>query len=192
MRFGSAIQRNRIANCTGFIIRIRQECSRIGKSMSISPGMLLSGSETWAGGGSYLWEINRLLADGGSQGTDPGWDFSNIAGSLTITANSGNKFHINIDSLSLLASWNSNQNYTFNLATASGGIFGFDASDFLIDTSAFDDLHPLGGGSFSVVQNGNDLQLEFVAVPEPATIGFGIALMGVAFARRRRAHAIRA
>jgi fibronectin-binding autotransporter adhesin len=151
-----------------------------------SPGTLSTGSETWAGGGSYLWEINRLLADGGAQGADPGWDFADITGSLTITANSGNKFNINLDSLALLSSWDNSQSYSFNLATASGGIFGFDASDFLINTSAFDDLHSLGVGHFYVEQDGNSLELNFTPVPEPATIGIGIALMGVAFIRRRR------
>jgi hypothetical protein len=151
-----------------------------------SPGTLSTGSETWAGGGSYLWEINRLLADGGAQGADPGWDFADITGSLTITANSGNKFNINLDSLALLSSWDNSLSYSFNLATASGGIFGFDASDFLINTSAFDDLHSLGFGHFYVEQDGNSLELNFTPVPEPATIGIGIALMGVAFIRRRR------
>ena len=139
-----------------------------------------------------VWEINRLAPDGGAQGTDPGWDFADITGTLTITANAGNKFHINVDSLSLLNSWDYNPNYTFNLTTASGGIVGFDASDFLIDTSAFSDLHSLGVGSFTVVQNGNSLELDFVAVPEPATFGFGIALIGAALTHRRRARVARA
>ena len=151
-----------------------------------SPGTLSTGSETWAGGGSYLWEINRLGVAGGTQGGDPGWDFADITGTLTITANSGNKFNINLDSLTPLTSWDNSQSYSFNLATASGGIFGFDASDFLINTSAFDDLHSLGVGHFYVEQDGNSLELNFTPVPEPATIGIGIALMGVAFIRRRR------
>lgn len=151
-----------------------------------SPGTLLSGSETWAGGGSYLWEINRLLADGGVQGSDPGWDFADITGTLNITANSGNQFQIKIDSLGLLSSWNFNQDYAFEIARASGGIFGFDASDFAFDTSSFTDLHSLGIGGFYVQQDGNSLMLKFSSVPEPATMGFGIALMAVACARRRR------
>jgi len=151
-----------------------------------SPGTMATGSQTWAGGGTYLWEINRLAAAGGAQGNDPGWDFADITGTLTITANAGNKFHINLDSLGLLSSWDGGHYYSFNLATASGGIFGFDASDFLIDTSAFADQHYIGDGFFSVSQHGNTLELDFTPVPEPATIGIGIALMGVAFIRRRR------
>ncbi|MCX6983083.1 MAG: PEP-CTERM sorting domain-containing protein [Verrucomicrobia bacterium] len=151
-----------------------------------SPGTMATGSQTWAGGGSYLWEINRLAAAGGAQGNDPGWDFADITGTLNITANAGNKFHINIDSLGLLSSWDGGHYYAFNFATASGGIFGFDASDFLIDTSAFADQHYIGDGFFSVSQHGNSLELDFTPVPEPATIGIGIALMGVAFIRRRR------
>jgi len=151
-----------------------------------SPGTLSSGSETWASGGSYLWEINRLFADGGSQGSDPGWDFADITGALEITANSGNRFNITIDSLGALTSWDNTQNYTFNIATAST-ITGFDASDFLLDTSAFDDQHSLGGGAFSITQSGNNIQLNFTAIPEPSSACIGIALGALALLRRRRA-----
>ncbi len=152
-----------------------------------SPGTLSSGSQTWAGGGTYLWEINRLFADGGLQGSDPGWDFGNIDGTLDITANSGNRFNITLDSLALLTSWDNTQNYTFNIATASGGITGFDASDFLLSSSAFDDLHSLGGGTFSIAQTGNNLQLNFTAIPEPTTACISIVLGALALSRRRRA-----
>ncbi len=151
-----------------------------------SPGTLASGSETWAGGGSYLWEINRLAVDGGVQGSDPGWDFAAITGTLGITANSGNKFTIALDSLGLLTSWDHTQHYLFTIATASGGITGFDPYGFLVDTSAFDDLHSLGGGSWAVIQDGNSIELEFTPVPEPATVGIGLALMAAATIRRRR------
>ncbi len=154
-----------------------------------SPGTLASGSQTWAGGGSYLWEINRLAVDGGTQGADPGWDFASIAGTLGITANSGNKFTIALDSLGLLTSWDYTQHYLFIIATASGGITGFDPYGFLVDTGAFDDLHSLGGGSWAVIQDGNSIELEFTPVPEPATVGVGLALMAVASIRRRRSRA---
>ena len=151
-----------------------------------SPGTLNSGGQTWAGGGSYLWEINRLAADGGTPGTDPGWDFADIAGTLNITATAENKFVIHLDSLNVLTSWNPYNYYTFTLATASGGITGFDPSEFLIDTSAFANLNSLATGAFWVSVDGNNLDLHFSALPEPTTFGFGFALLSVAFGRRRR------
>lgn len=134
-----------------------------------SPGTLTTGDQTWAGAGTYLWEINQLAGDGGTQGSDPGWDFVNINGALLITATNLDKFSVNIDSLALLTSWNNSQNYTFVIATASGGISGFDASAFQLNSTAFADQHSLGGGSFSVAQNGNNVELKFTAVPEPST-----------------------
>jgi T5SS/PEP-CTERM-associated repeat protein/autotransporter-associated beta strand protein len=155
-----------------------------------SPGTLTTGSQTWNGGGSYLWEINALAANGGAQGTNPGWDFADINGTLTIGAGPGNRFTIQVDSLGLLSSWDYHQNYAFTIAHASGGILGFDAADFLVDTSSFADLHSLGLGHFSVEQNGNDIVLEFAAtptgVPEPSCAVVGLVLGVIALAGRRR------
>ena len=49
-----------------------------------SPGTLNAGNTTWAGGGSLLWEINQSSA---TKGTDPGSDWVNITGTLTIASN---------------------------------------------------------------------------------------------------------
>jgi hypothetical protein len=153
-----------------------------------SPGTLSTGNQTWAAGGTYVWEINSLAADGGTQGGNPGWDFTNITGTLDITATLANKFTIDIDSLSLLASWDNSQSYTFVLATASEGIIGFDEDLFLLDTTSFEDEHTLSG-QFGIQKNGNSLELKYEAVPEPSTwtlLGLGLAALGWR-ARRRSA-----
>src|SRR6185295_3259639 len=56
-----------------------------------SPGTQNTGSQTWNGGGNYIWEINDV--DAGA-GTDPGWDLANITGGLTNNSTTGNKFNI--------------------------------------------------------------------------------------------------
>lgn len=146
-----------------------------------SPGTLTTGNQTWAPDGTYLWEINQLAGDGGTQGADPGWDFVNIDGSLMVTATTLGKFSVNIDSIASLTSWDNTQNYTFLLATASGGITGFDASAFQLNSGAFSDQHALGGGLFSVAQNGNNVELKFTAVPEPSTSVMLVGGLGVVF-----------
>jgi len=57
-----------------------------------SPGTLLqTGNQTWNGGGNYNWQIASAT---GTEGTDS--DLVDITGSLTIAANSGNKFNLNL------------------------------------------------------------------------------------------------
>ena len=136
-----------------------------------SPGTINTGTETWAGGGSYLWEVNK---SNGTKGVDSGWDWTNISGDLNITATSGNKFTLKITGLDLtnagglVDSFDNTQNYIWTIATASGTISGFDASLFSLDTTNFENNNALGGGSFDIVQSGNNLNLRFLAVPEPS------------------------
>lgn len=144
-----------------------------------SPGTMETGSQTWASDGTYLWEINALADDGGTQGSDPGWDFADITGTLDITATSSGKFTIDIDSLNVLSSWDNSQDYTFVLATASGGINGFDADAFTLASSAFADQNSLAGGHFSIEKNGNSIELKYSAVPEPAT--WAMFILGTGF-----------
>jgi autotransporter-associated beta strand protein len=131
------------------------------------PGTLASGAQTWAGLGNYLWKINNAT---GSRGADPGWSWLNIAGSLTINATAGSKFVIRITSLSLAdaagpaANFDNTATYVWTIASASGGIVGFDVSKFTLDTSAFQ--NSLGAGAFSLTQNGNDLNLIFTSAAQ--------------------------
>src|SRR6266850_3023069 len=63
-----------------------------------APGTDNTGPQIWNGGETNVWEINDV--DAGA-GTDPGWDLLNITGDLTINATPGNKFNIDITSLTL-------------------------------------------------------------------------------------------
>ena len=112
-----------------------------------SPGKATTGSQTWASGGSYLWEINNAT---GTAGTDPGWDLDTGTGTLNITASSGSEFNILVTSLTLAnaaglaANFNDALNYTWLIADFAS-ITGFAANAFNIDTSDFD--NPFTGTS---------------------------------------------
>jgi autotransporter-associated beta strand protein len=160
-----------------------------------SPGTLTASSATWNGGGTYVWEINNFL---GSAGTN--WDFLNVTGGLAISASAGNRFIIDI--VSLLASANTTgpadgfdafANYSFAIATAAGGITGFNSSYFDILTSGFaNSMNPegaLAAGAWGIIQDGNSLKLNYTAataIPEPATGGLLLMGLGIVAAMRRR------
>jgi fibronectin-binding autotransporter adhesin len=157
-----------------------------------SPGTLTTGSQTWLNGGDYNWQI---LDANGAAGT--GYDTVAISGTLDLTELAAGGFNINLWSLASTGpdvsgnalSFLATSNYSWTLASASSGILGFDAADFLLNigsnngTGGFS--NDLAGGMFSVSQSGNNLLLNFTAVPEP-----GSALLGglglLALLRRRR------
>ncbi|NBT90696.1 MAG: PEP-CTERM sorting domain-containing protein, partial [Verrucomicrobia bacterium] len=158
-----------------------------------SPGTLTASSATWNGGGTYAWEINNFLGSAGSN-----WDFLNVTGGLTINASSGNKFIIDV--ISLLASnntagdasnFNAWSNYTFAIATAAGGISGFDSSYFDVKSTKFSNsMLPsgaTGAGSWSVSQVGNSINLNYAAaIPEPSSLSLVVLGLATVLAKRRR------
>jgi autotransporter-associated beta strand protein len=154
-----------------------------------SPGATNTGSQTWAAGGLYLWEINDVM---GEMGQNPGWDVTNITGSLNITATSENPFTIDLttldlaDELGLAANFDNTLSYQWTVAFATSGIYGFDTNKFFLETTGFQNA--LGGGSFGLQLNGNALQLTFTAVPEPGTwaLLLGSLALGLVWARRRK------
>ncbi len=158
-----------------------------------SPGTLATGSQTWAGGAGYIWEINDAT---GVSGTN--YDLLSISGTLTVNATSSNRF--TFSPVSLLAgntagnvvNFNSASNYTYTVVTTTGGIVGFDAAAFTIDSSGF--TNSVGGGTWSLAlaNSSKDLQLSFTAasaIPEPSTYAAlaGLAALGLAVHRRSRA-----
>lgn len=162
-------------------------------SPGTSPGELtINGDLTWAGGGSYDWEI-LSLADG--PGT--GWDLIAVGDELLFSSlSSTNKFNINLFSLSgantggELANFNYATNYTWKILAASNNITGFDAANFNLSTGGFTAYNNLHGGFFSLAVDGGDLNLLYSpssAVPEPGTWAAGLLLFATsAFIARRR------
>jgi uncharacterized repeat protein (TIGR01451 family) len=126
------------------------------------PGTLTTGPQTWSPNSTNLWHLNR--ADG-SKGSNPGWDWLNINGPVTISATPANRITLKLTTLNLAGqpglatNFNNLATYTWPLATATGGFSGFATNEFVLDTSSFQNA--LGGGSFTLVTNGNDLDLVF-------------------------------
>ena len=154
-------------------------------------GTMNAASSIWNGGGIYSWQVNNFLGSMGS-----GWDSLNISGALSIAASSANKFVIDIVSLlsnnsalGSAANFNDANNYSFAIATAAGGISGFDASYFQVDTG---NLVNGFTGNWGVAKSGNNINLTYTAVsataiPEPASGSLlALGLVSVVWLRLRQ------
>lgn len=157
-----------------------------------SPGTATTGAQTWASGGSYLWEINDAT---GTAGTDPGWDLLSGSSTLDITAASGSEFNLLLTSLTLAntagfaANFIDAGSYTWMIADFAS-ITGFDATDFNINTSAFANTFTgtFGvslGGVGAVPGDNSQIYLTYTPVPEPRAALLG-SLGLIALLRRRR------
>ena len=124
-----------------------------------------------------------------------GYDLTNVGNQLTLTgsAAAGNQIVIRLIGLDAngnngtVASFDGAQSYRFTLVRMGGGIVGYTPGECTVNTASF--ANPTQGGTFSVVQQGNDLVLLYSAVPEPSTwalVGFGAAGLGLVTHRRRR------
>ena len=167
-----------------------------------SPGTLaVAGNSVWNAGANYNWQLYDTTLGAGT-----GWDLVNATGSLDLTALTvGSEFNINLWSLSAITpdangpalNFDPNQNYTWTILTAAGGISGFTGGNqFAINTGAFNGTagfaNALNGGVFSIAQSGNDLNLVFTTaggapIPEPGTWAAAALLVGgAAFMRWRK------
>lgn len=143
---------------------------------SISPGTndvgtLTTGAETWNGGANYVYEINSTNATGS--------DRLNLTGALTISATAGNRFTVNLVSLTssntpgLLANFDPSKNYSWSIATASS-LSGFDLAKFVVNTRQFGNAF---AGTFSVTNSGSSLLVNYVAPPPIPPAFTGSALL---------------
>jgi hypothetical protein len=81
----------------------------------------------------------------------------------------------------------SETNRSWKILTTSGGITGFDASEWSVNAAGFTNPNT---GLWSVSQVGNDLELSYVViVPEPSAVllgGFGLVVTGWVVRRQQR------
>jgi len=153
-----------------------------------STGILDVGNTTFLGGGNYDWEIDNFT---GVVGTN--WDFLGINGNLTISATSGSQFIIDVisllaadDTAGLASNFSDASDYTFAIATATGGISGYDAAAFSINTSGFQNTFT---GTWGTSVTGNSLNITYTAataIPEPSSASMLVLGLAAVLAKRRR------
>jgi autotransporter-associated beta strand protein len=147
-----------------------------------SPGIMPLGvSQNWSAF-TYDWEINDWT--GGVAGTD--FDQITIAGSLAL--NNSNLYEINV--LSLLPGNTTGDVFNFAesyqswvVLTTTGGITGFNGSNWTVDVSGFTNAEM---DVFSLTQVGNHLVLSYGVIPEPSTYAMLMGGLGLLALLRRR------
>lgn len=158
---------------------------------SVSPGgstieSLATGANTWSGGAKFDL---KLSTDGSTGAAGAQWDQLAVGGTLDMSgASTASKVTVNLVTMSsasttgTLGTWDPNTSHTWPGFVTTTGLTSVAANKFAIDTSAFQNTI---NGTFSVVPNGNNLDLNYTAAPEPATVGL-ISLAGLGLLARRR------
>lgn len=177
----------------------------VGKSLTVEGtltpgsgvGQLSTISNIWKADANYNWQVHDAEGTAGI-----GYDTLFITGSLDLTNLSETaQFNLNLSSLSGLTTngdainFDSSKGFAWTIVSTTGGIIGFDAGSFSINTGAFNGSagfsNPLDGQLFSIDRSGNDLVLYFnrdALIPEPSSVallvgGVGLLLAGI---RKRR------
>ncbi|WP_428306746.1 polysaccharide lyase family 8 super-sandwich domain-containing protein [Lacipirellula sp.] len=140
-------------------------------SPGATTGTLTTGAQTWAGGGAFRFEVAAVdpsqTSQSGKRGLLGGADWLAINGSLSISATVANPFVIDVAGLmggvlGSVENWSAARNYSWTLATASGGISGFATDRFVIDAADFAATNDVNG-VWSINRLGNSLLLEYAA-----------------------------
>lgn len=148
-----------------------------------SPGIQTYGvSQSWDSF-TYVWETNNFT------GTTAGTDFDQIGITGSLALNGSGDFQLDLRSLTVgnlagdVANF-SEVDRSWVILTTTAGITGFDVNNWAILASGFTS-DPAWGGTWSVDQVGNNLILNYSAVPEP-TIWLGVITGLVALGALRR------
>ncbi|MGC3969876.1 MAG: autotransporter-associated beta strand repeat-containing protein [Pirellulales bacterium] len=189
---GTIAGTGKVANLTVNAGTVAPGVTGAGKLTSDGSSVVLNNSST------FQFEFRNPTGDSTMAGTN--WDFLDItAGSLTLSGsinlrvdafNSANTAHATAPADNL---FNPSNTYQWLFARASGGIIGFTDSTFVVNSTTNgagvfgtgNAYAPVAGYGFFVSQVGNELYLNYAAVPEPSSVVL-VGLAGAAFAAYRR------
>lgn len=146
----------------------------LASSVTVSGSGRLGGTGTLAGG-LTLSPGTRLAVEIADAAGSPGggWDRTNIGGALIITATASNPIVIDIAGSGpgdMADNFVPGKAYEWPILSAAGGITGFGADRFAIDTTGFANAfveQNLPHGAFSVEQSGNDILLVYLPAALP-------------------------
>ena len=173
-----------VTSASGSVLSPVTSGNTVGAATLASSGLALQG------GGIYKLELGT---DGSTGAAGTNWDKLAVSGALDLTSlSSGSPFVLKLTTLSAantagaLAAFDGSVNHTWSSVLGFGSLSGaFGSNLFTVDTAGF--ANSLLGGSFQVVQNGTNLDLQFLAVPEPSTWAMLLGGTGMlALLRRRR------
>lgn len=105
----------------------------------------------------------------GIPGGKKGWDQYCINGILDLQNNAANPIEIDLYGLNYLfaggqvGGWAPAFSHVYTIIKTTGGILNFSPDKFIINATHFAKNNPMYGGYFSVVQNGNNIDLVFTA-----------------------------
>jgi hypothetical protein len=136
-----------------------------GSTGTTNAGTLTTGAQTWNTGATYNLTITNVT---GTAGTN--WDYVTTTGTSNFGTNT-----TNIVVGGTVTGFSDITSYTWKILTATGGISGFNAANFTLNTTAFGAFT----GAFSVAQSGNDVNL--IYTPLAVSISVGALTPGGAF-----------
>ena len=166
-----------------------------GDGSGLSPGSfylnpidrLATGEVTLSG--NVFMNLDLLDATGGA---GIGWDVLAVDGTFTFSALPGDSFSINLRSGdqgltdTVAHNFDTAVSYSFSLIQTTGGIIGYAPGRVTLNTSGFINRFD-GEWSVRLSPDGNDLIVDYTAIPEPAAFAalLGIGVLGVVGTRRR-------
>jgi hypothetical protein len=147
-----------------------------------SPGLIHAGNTVLGAGGNFLFQVNT---DGSTGAAGTNWDQLAVNGSLDVSGlDSSKTFKFELQNLGGSFDGDTDHVWTDVITTTNGFVGTLAPSDFAIDTTLFPGS---SNGTFSVVQDGKNLDLEYTAAPEPTTWAMLLGGFGVlAFIQRLR------
>lgn len=128
----------------------------------------LGGALTLGGGTRLSVQVSDASGTAGS-----GWTRTSLGGALSITATASNPVVIDLASSGTggkAANFIPGKSYEWTVLTAAGGITGFSADRFALNTAGFLNLfveQNLPHGAFSVEQSGNDVRVVYLPAALP-------------------------